>query len=39
MIILMDGRMDNLFKKWDNTPIYPNKDNDKWIQYLAKNKS
>ena len=30
--------LDDLLEKWDNTPIYPNKDNNKWIQYLAKNK-
>ena len=30
--------LNDLFEKWDNTPVYPNKDNNKWIQYLAKNK-
>ena len=32
------GMLDNLFQKWDNSPVYPNKDNNKWVQYLAKNK-
>jgi len=30
--------LSDLFDKWDNSPVYPNKDNNKWIQYLAKNK-
>ena len=32
------GMLDDLFEKWDNSPVYPNKDNNKWVQYLAKNK-
>ena len=28
----------DLYNKWDNTPVYPNKDNNKWINYLGKNK-
>jgi acyl-CoA dehydrogenase len=31
-------RIDNLFKVYDNSQVYPNNNNNKWINYLAKNK-
>ena len=30
--------LNDLFSKFDNTRIYPNENNNKWINYLAKNK-
>ena len=33
-----DNKLNELFKIFDNTPIYPNNNNDKWINYLKKNK-
>tara|TARA_B100000424_G_scaffold271745_1_gene276519 strand:- start:9399 stop:11315 length:1917 start_codon:yes stop_codon:yes gene_type:complete len=31
-------KLEDLFKQYDNSVIYPNKNNNKWIHYLAKNK-
>ncbi len=33
-----DNKLDELFKSFDNTPVYPNNNHNKWINYLAKNK-
>ena len=35
---LPDTLLNNLFEKFDYTRIYPNDNNNKWIEYLAKNK-
>ena len=31
-------KLNNLFDNYDNTQMYPNDNNNKWIEYLAKNK-
>ena len=31
-------KLDNLFNVYDNSQVYPNDNNNKWINYLAKNK-
>ena len=31
-------KLENLFKNFDNSQIYPNNNNNKWINHLAKNK-
>ena len=33
-----EENLNRLFKNYDKTPIYPNKNNNKWIEYLSKNK-
>ena len=33
-----DNKLNELFKSFDNTPVYPNNNHNKWINYLAKNK-
>ena len=32
------NKLDDLFKTYDNSQMYPNDNNNKWIEYLAKNK-
>ena len=33
-----ENKLNELFSKYDNTKIYPNDNDNKWINYLAKNK-
>ncbi len=33
-----DSKLNELLKSFDNTPVYPNNNDNKWINYLAKNK-
>ena len=33
-----EDKLKDLFKKFDHTPMYPNNNNNKWINYLAQNK-
>ena len=33
-----ETKLNELFQKFDNTQIFPNNNNNKWINYLAKNK-
>lgn len=33
-----NNKLDELFKSFDNTPVYPNNNHNKWINYLAKKK-